>query len=117
MQLAPEGKIGLWKGNGIAPTTVEGKEELLRIIPSLKESMTAEEWDNSYLNFYGMDVMEKLFRTTEYIRIFEYDPAYGAEKTILRRHLAGYILGSVSLDEALMRAQTDMEQQIGNPYN
>lgn len=117
MQLSPAGKIGLWRQNGIAPVTVEANAELNSMLPTIRESMTDEEWEASFLNFYGMEVMEKILDTTQYIKIFEYDPAYKAEKTILRRHLAEYILDNVTLEEALEMAQQDMEQQIGNPYN
>ena len=116
IQLTPEGKIAMWKKNGIAPTTTAGKEKLLELLPTLKNDMTPEEWDKSLLKYYGPDFMDKIFATADNISLFAYDPAYGAEKSILLRHLVSYIQGDESLTEALSLAQKDMEQQIGNPY-
>lgn len=65
--------------------------------------------------YFGESLMKEEVEAMNTYKVFDYSPAADLEFTILNQHLAEYLAGSVSLDDALSTAQKDLKNQIGNP--
>ena len=68
--------------------------------------------------FFGPNtyLVEAEASSDENFAVFPYTPRAVAEMGIFNDWVSRYMLGEVSLDEALRNARADMENQIGNPF-
>jgi ABC-type glycerol-3-phosphate transport system substrate-binding protein len=63
------------------------------------------------------DYTGELMKSMETFKIFPWDPAAALELAIVNPYFDAAINGRTSIDEALSKAQADMENQIGNPWD
>ena len=56
------------------------------------------------------------WKADDWVRVFPYDPQATKEVTILQQALFSMLAGKASVSQALSQAQSDMESQVGNPY-
>lgn len=66
--------------------------------------------------YFGETLPKVEAQTLEKVKVFPYTPSSSLEFTIVNGYLAKYISGELALDDALKRAQKDLETQIGNPF-
>ncbi len=85
------------------------------IIPALK-SAQADPYYNAPHDYYASSLGPVNFETLGYLKVYPFTPASSQEITIAIQYLNEYLNETMTLDEALMAAQTDMQNQIGNPY-
>ena len=117
--LATEGAVELWKTQSRAPLIKSGRDAVLPLIDGFErpEELSDEEWQTHPINYFGPDVMDAHYEHLDnHFRLFPYDPAASAELDILRKHTEAFLADGETLEEALAGAQSDMEAQLGNPY-
>ncbi|MFN7252278.1 MAG: ABC transporter substrate-binding protein [Anaerobacillus sp.] len=102
LTLTEEGRVGLFKHRSILPII-----ESVHNDPILQEPHP----------YFGTALMEANRKALENFSVFPFTPATSLEMPIVEEHLNAYRSGSVTLDEALDRAQRDLETQIGNPFD
>lgn len=66
--------------------------------------------------FFGKSLYEAQVKALNEYEIFNYSPKAGAEATIVTEYFTKAVYGELSIDEALKKAQTDLETMIGNAY-
>jgi multiple sugar transport system substrate-binding protein len=117
--LEKEGAVELWKMESRAPLIASARDEVYNLIADYErpEELTDEEWLIHPINFFGPDVLKPHYEAMEQFKVFPYDPAASAELDILRKQTEAYLADSKTLEEALESAQSDMEAQLGNPYD
>ena len=116
--LTTEGSVSYFYSAGVVPITKSGIAELTPRAenPPKPEGLSDEAWALDPIHFWGATLPEYMEKSYKGFQIFTYDPAASAELDILRQHAEAYLAGEVSPEEALQDAQSDMESQIGNPY-
>lgn len=67
--------------------------------------------------YFGETLPKIETKVLEKFKVFPYTPSSMLEFNIVNGYLTKYINNELSLDEALKKAQRDMETQIGNPFN
>lgn len=85
------------------------------IIPALK-SAQEDSYFNAEHDYYAGSLGPVNFEAMEYLKVYPYTPASTQEVTIALQYLDEYIMGNMTIDEALKAAENDMLTQIGNPY-
>jgi ABC-type glycerol-3-phosphate transport system substrate-binding protein len=85
------------------------------IIPALESAKTAEVYNTPH-SFYACSLGPVNFETIGYLKVYPYTPASVQEQTIVVQYLNKFIDGTMTVDEALQAAETDLKNQIGNPY-
>ncbi|GHV64232.1 hypothetical protein AGMMS49587_16210 [Spirochaetia bacterium] len=85
------------------------------IIPPL-ESAKTDPYFNSEHDYYKGSLGPVNFEAMEYLKVYPFTPASSQEVTIALQYLNEYLLGNMTIDQALLAAQNDMINQIGNPY-
>jgi hypothetical protein len=116
--LETEPAIELWKTESRAPMIASARDEVYNLIADFErpEGLTDEEWQIHPINYFGPDVLVPHYEALELFKVFPYDPSASAELDILRKQTEAYLAGTKTLEKALADAQSDMEAQIGNPY-
>lgn len=84
------------------------------VLPALK-SASEDEYFNS-ATYYVTKLGEINTEAMQYLDVYPYNPASSQEITIVLQYLDEYVSGNMSLEDALASAQSDLENQIGNPY-
>ena len=109
----------LWEIESRAPMIASAADEVNNLIANFErpEGLTDEEWQIHPVNYFGPDVLKPHYEAMEQFKVFPYDPAASAELDILRKQTEAFLADSKTLEEALDAAQSDMEAQIGNPYD
>jgi len=113
-----QGSVGVYKGGGFTPLLKSARDEVLSYARSATKpvSMSDADWAAQPQNFFGPDFPALEFQSYDTVKVFPYDPSASSEVPILNQWLQKYLAGSTPLDQALVKAQSDMEGQIGNPY-
>jgi len=116
--LTKDGWMASFRAYGLVPLMKSAEAEFLEANRNLKKpaDMSDEDWAAQPTVYFGPEALEIELQSYEFARVFKYDPSNLTEFSILSNWLYSYIAGEVELDEALSRAQEDMETQIGNPY-
>lgn len=116
--LQTEPAVELWKMESRAPMIASARDSVYVLIADFErpEGLTDEEWQIHPINYFGPDVLVSHYEALELFKVFPYDPAASAELDILRKQTEAYMADAKTLEEALADAQSDMEAQIGNPY-
>ena len=118
--LTTEGSVAYFESTGVIPVTVSGLEAIAERAanPVQPEGMSDEDWARNRLNFWGEDLVSAMAESYEVFQIYPYDPAASTELEILRQHMESLLAGRhETVEDALEAAQSDMESQIGNPYD
>ncbi|MDF2513448.1 MAG: extracellular solute-binding protein family 1 [Herbinix sp.] len=89
--------------------------DITGIIPASK-SAQEDPYYNGEHDYYASSLGPVNFEAMEYLKVYPYTPASTQEVTIANQYLDEYLLGDMTLDEALESAQRDMISLIGNPY-
>jgi hypothetical protein len=99
--------------------TKSAKPDVLDYVKNAKKpaDMKDADWAAQAQNFFGKDFPEIEFNSYDSVKVFPYDPSASKEFDILNQWLQKYLSGDTPLDQALAKAQSDMEGQIGNPYD
>jgi ABC-type glycerol-3-phosphate transport system substrate-binding protein len=85
------------------------------IIPPLESAKTDPYFNGEHAYYVG-SLGPVNFEAMEYLKVYPFTPASSQEVTIALQYLNEYLLGKLTVDEALRSAQEDMINQIGNPY-
>jgi ABC-type glycerol-3-phosphate transport system substrate-binding protein len=85
------------------------------IIPPL-ESAKSDPYFNSEHDYYKGSLGPVNFEAMEYLKVYAFTPASSQEVSIVLQYLNEYLLGNITVDQALQAAQKDLINQIGNPY-
>jgi ABC-type glycerol-3-phosphate transport system substrate-binding protein len=85
------------------------------VIPALKSSQE-DPYFNAAHDYYASSLGPVNFESMNYLKVYPYTPASTQEVTIVLQYLDEYLAGNMTLDSALQTAQTDLINQIGNPY-
>jgi multiple sugar transport system substrate-binding protein len=117
--LDAEGAIALWEMESRAPMIASARDAVNDLIAEFErpEGMSDEDWAIHPINYFGPDVLKSHYEAMDVFKVFPYDPAASAELDILRKQTEAFLAGTKTLEEALQSAQSDMEAQIGNPYD
>jgi ABC-type glycerol-3-phosphate transport system substrate-binding protein len=67
--------------------------------------------------YIGGNYVGETVKSIETFKIFPWDPAAQLELDIIGPYFDGAINGTMTIDAALRDAQSDLENQIGNPWN
>jgi ABC-type glycerol-3-phosphate transport system substrate-binding protein len=67
--------------------------------------------------YIGGNYTAETVKSIETFKIFPWDPAAQLELDIIGPYFDGAINGAISIDAALRDAQSDLENQIGNPWD
>ena len=78
--------------------------------------LTDAEWAASPVNYFGTEYLSKILAAMENFAVFPYDPHAEAELNIMRAQTEAMLAGKLSVEEALAAMESDMQNQIGNPY-
>lgn len=116
--LDKDGAMASFKFMGRTPLNKSLQGEVMAWVNQSKkpEAMSDEEWDKQPTVFYGPDVQQVEFASYDHFRVPQYDPSSSQERTIANAWFLKYLGDQVDLKQALASAQSEMEQQIGNPY-
>jgi ABC-type glycerol-3-phosphate transport system substrate-binding protein len=119
----PKGAIAIFQSRGTTPKVKSVTAEVLGLIAHAKKpaSMSQNDWlllpQNFYARTNGMPYLAVELASYDWLRVFPYDPQATKEFTILQQAMNSLLTGKVSVAQALAQAQSDMQSQIGNPYN
>lgn len=72
--------------------------------------------DEYYLSSEYFGDMSGYFEALEQFSVYPYNPSSSQEITIVGGYLTQYLDGAMDLDKALEAADSDLQNQIGNPY-
>jgi multiple sugar transport system substrate-binding protein len=86
------------------------------IIPPL-ESVKTDPVYTAPNPYFGETLLPVTFEALETLKVYPYTPTFSAEQAIALQYLNDYVSGSLTVEEALQKAQDDMINQIGNAYN
>jgi ABC-type glycerol-3-phosphate transport system substrate-binding protein len=116
--LTKEGAVAMYKLVGFLPMIESGKE-LVKQEAAKNErpaGISDDQWNMAPVNYFGVDYLDAIFKSQEYVRIFQYDMAYQNEITILGEYCNQYVEDQLSLTDALKAAEDEMKVQIVDPY-
>lgn len=118
LALDRQGSVALYKNGGFTPLIKSAQPDVLDYVKNAKkpEAMKDAAWAAQPQNFFGKDFPEIEFNSYATVKVFPYDPSASKEFDILNQGLQKYMGGDTPLDQTLAKAQSDMEGQIGNPY-
>jgi len=121
MFLEAQGSVERWRLKpAILPVTKTARKVITDNRAKYEQKpdwMDDEDWKiNGVVYFGGLDFIYKLTECEKHFNPLETDPAYYAEINVLARHMAAYFADEEELQESLDKAQSEMEDQIGNPY-
>lgn len=119
MYLDKPGTLACFDIYGMTPLIQSARDDIMsKVMAAEKPADMAEaDWLRQPTVFFGPEYQQIEFDSYNYVKGFPYDPSAAREVQILLDWLIKYMAGSVELDAALAGAQTDMETQIGDPYN
>lgn len=66
--------------------------------------------------YFGDKPNATQFKALETLKIYPYTPASSQELKIVVQYLNEYMNGNLTVDQALAKAEKDLKNQIGNPY-
>lgn len=118
--LTTKGSVAYFEATGVIPVTKSGLAEVTAMAenPVKPEGMSEEDWARDRLNFWGTTFPEMTQASYDVFQIYPYDPAASTELEIMRQHTEDLLAGRHdSVEDALEAMQSDMEMQIGNPYD
>lgn len=115
--LDKQGSVALFQNGFVTPLIKSAKGDVLDYVRNAKKpaDMKDEDWAALPRNYFGPDYQQFELDSYDTVKVFNYDPAATKEFSILQQWLVKHLNGT-PLDEALKGAQSDMEGQIGNPY-
>jgi len=116
--LTPKGSVIMYKLNGFLPMIESGKEPVKQEAAKKERpaGLTDDQWKMAPINYFGLDYLDTLFKSQEYLVIPPYDMAYGNEMNILGEYCNQYVEDKLSLAEALKAAEDEMKVQIVDPF-
>ena len=118
--LTTEGSVAYFDATSVIPVTVSGMNVIAERAanPVQPADMSDDDWARNRLNFWGADFVTMTASSYEVFQIYPYDPAASTELEILRQHMESLLAGRhETVEAALEAAQSDMESQIGNPFD
>jgi ABC-type glycerol-3-phosphate transport system substrate-binding protein len=116
--LDTENAVRLWESESRAPMIASARDRVYELIAEFErpEELTDDQWAVHPINYFGPEVLKPHYEAMEYFKVFPYDPMASAELDIIRKHTESFLADQETLEEALAGAQSDMEAQLGNPY-
>lgn len=118
--LDAKGSVAQWKQNGvITPLLKSAQPEVLDFFQNGTKpaNVSDTDWALQPQNFFGKDFQQIEFNSYTSVKVFDYDPSASKEIDILLQALENVLAGKADVASALAQAQSDMQSQIGNPYN
>lgn len=106
-------KLWLTSEGNFAFRNQEGRETFLPLTLDAMEDESVMKADP----YFGESLMKAEVEALKNYKVFDFTPASDLEFTILNQYLDEYLNGNLPLEEALEQAQTDMVNQIGNPFD
>lgn len=106
-------KLWLTSEGNFAFRNQEGRESFLPLTLDAMEDESLMKADP----YFGESLMKAEVEALKNYKVFDFTPASDLEFTILNQYLDEYLNGNLPLEEALEQAQTDMVNQIGNPFD
>ncbi len=85
-------------------------------LPLLQKAVT----DPYYLapnKYFGATMAPVDYKAMNLIKVYPYTPAASQEIKIVVQYLDEYLAGKATVTEALQKAEKDLKNQIGNPFN
>jgi ABC-type glycerol-3-phosphate transport system substrate-binding protein len=118
MFLDKQGSLAVYGTTGTTPLLKSAKDDFLAAVSNTTKpaGMSDADWAAQPANFFGPDFFDVELASYDYVKILPYDPSAAQEVPILVDWLTKFLAGDVDLEAALKGAQSDMESQIGNPY-
>ncbi len=109
--------LAYFKAGGWTPLLKSVKDDAMAFVRSATKPATVSDadWAVSPVVYFGPAFQELEFQSYDYVKPFPYDPSANKEFDILNQWFQKYLAGT-PLADALKGAQSDMEGQIGNPY-
>jgi ABC-type glycerol-3-phosphate transport system substrate-binding protein len=116
--LEREGAMTAYKGFGTTPMIKSAKDEFLELSKSPVRPDGMSDADFALLpgNYFGPEVAIRELESYEYVKVLQYDPQASKGLDIMNQWLRKFVNGEADLQAALGSAQSDMEMQIGNPF-
>jgi ABC-type glycerol-3-phosphate transport system substrate-binding protein len=117
--LDAKGSVAQWKQNGvITPLLKSAQPAVLDFFQNGTKpaNVTDASWALQPQNFFGKDFQQIEFTSYDSVKVLDYDPSATKEITILLQALENILGGKADVGSALAQAQSDMQSQIGNPY-
>lgn len=116
--LEKAGQMLVYQSYGATPLLKSAKDDFLNAVknPQKLAGMSDADFAKQPGVFFGPDFLEQELQSYDYVRIPEFDPAASKALAIISPWLQKYVAGGVELQAALSGAQSDLELQIGNPY-
>ncbi|MDB5078217.1 MAG: extracellular solute-binding protein [Chloroflexi bacterium] len=107
-----------YQNGGVTPYLKSAQSDVLNFINGATKpaDLAEEKWLQRPYVFFGKEFQPLVFQSFDYVKAFNYDPAAAKELEIFSQWARKYINGQVPLNDALAGAQSDMQSQIGNPY-
>jgi ABC-type glycerol-3-phosphate transport system substrate-binding protein len=116
--LEPEGTKDFFAATGLTPLLKEVSSDVIASIRAARRpsGVSPATWYAQPQNFMGADHYTVEFDSFNYARPFGYDPSAIKEFDMLDQYVSDAMLGHGSVAGALKSAQSDMQHQVGNPY-
>ncbi|TDF94829.1 ABC transporter substrate-binding protein [Paenibacillus piri] len=89
--------------------------EIRSITPYLKDALQDPQIQQPH-KFFGASLPLAESKALEKVKVFSFSPAADLERSTMNEALSKYLNGAGSLDQILKQAETDLKNQIGNPY-
>ena len=116
--LEKEGALAAFTALGTTPLIKSAKDDFLARAakPTKPAGMSDTDFALQPANYFGPTFARTEIGSYDYVKVLKYDPAASKGLDIINQWLQKYLAGT-DLDTALKSAQSDMESQIGNPFN
>jgi multiple sugar transport system substrate-binding protein len=89
--------------------------EIRSITPVLKDALQDPQIQQPH-KFFGPTLPQAEATALEKVKVFSFSPAADLERSTMNEALSKYMTGGGTLDQILKQAETDLKNQIGNPY-
>ncbi len=103
---------------GTTPLVKSAKDDFLAANqkPVKPADMSDADFASQPSVFFGPDLAATELQSYDFVKVLQYDPAASKGLDIMNQWLQKHVSGSSELDAALSGAESDMQAQIGNPY-
>ncbi|TVY07504.1 ABC transporter substrate-binding protein [Paenibacillus cremeus] len=89
--------------------------EIRSITPILKDALQDPQITQPH-KFFGATLPQTEAKALEKVKVFSFSPAADLERSTMNEALSKYLTGGGTLDQILKQAETDLKNQVGNPY-
>ena len=118
--LDSKGSLAQWKVNGVVTPLLKSAQPAVMDFfqnGAKPANVSDAAWALQPQNFFGKDFQQIEYNSYDTVKVLDYDPSATKEISILLQALENILGGKASVASALAQAQSDMQSQIGNPYN